>query len=193
MISLVLGFIRDYIYEIISESVVYDMRDQLFAKTINKSVQFFDENKTGDLNSRLSSDCILIRDALTTNFANLSKNILMFAIFTLSMFFLSWKLTLVLILPIPLLAVIIYPFGIVIRQISKERQEKVAAANAWSEECFSNIHTLKSFGNEWYSHVIYRAHLHDIYTIGVKSGWLNALLWNIIGIFPWAMISLVLW
>jgi len=192
-ISFLFGFYRAFIFEIISESVVYDMRDQLFAKTINKSIQFFDENKTGDLNSRLSSDCTLIRDALTTNFSFLFRSTLMFIISTLAMFFLSWKLTLVLIIPIPILIIIIVPFGTILRTISKDRQNMISNANAWSEECFSNIHTLKSFGNEWHSHVIYRTHLNDIYRLGVKNGWMTALLVSIFMVFPWVMISLVLW
>jgi len=153
-ISFLFGFFRAFTFEIISETVVFDMRDQLFAKTVNKPIQFFDVNKTGELNSRLSSDCTLVRDALTTNFSFLFRSLLMFLISTCAMFFLSWKLTLVLIIPIPVLVLIIVPFGICLRSISKERQDMISNANAWSEECFSNIHTLKSFGNEWYSHVI---------------------------------------
>jgi len=78
----------------------------------------------------------------------------MFIISVIVMFIISWDLTLVMVAPLPILVLLILPCGNKVRTISKERQDKISDANSWSEECFSNIRTLKSFGNEYYSHVI---------------------------------------
>lgn len=148
-ISFIFGFCRAFCFEIISERLVYEVRDKLFTKIINKPIEFFDENKTGDLSSRLSSDCTKIRDALTTNFSFIFRSLLMFIVSVGAMFVLSWQLSLVLLVPIPVLILLIVPCGIRLRKIAKDRQEKIANANSWSDECFGAIHTLKSVSNEW--------------------------------------------
>ena len=60
-------FFRASIFNIMSERIAKNLRRQFYETMLRKDVAFYDENKTGDLVSRLNSDIQVIQDSLSTN------------------------------------------------------------------------------------------------------------------------------
>ena len=109
------------------------------------------------------------------------------------MFLISWKISCVLLIPIPIFIVIMYPMGNYMQKISIERQIKNMDANQWSEENINNILTVKSCANEQFSHLIQRVKLKELHRMGIQNAFLTSLLVSFFITFPWVMVIAVLW
>ena len=83
------------IFGVAGERLGNSLRKQLFGSLINKDVGFFDENRTGELISRISSDTQVVQEGLTTAVAmsvrEIAKVILVFVI----IFLYSWQVALI--------------------------------------------------------------------------------------------------
>ena len=122
--SAICVWIRGATFNIISERIAKQLRYDLFYFLINKDVSFFDEIKTGEILSRISSDTEVVQNGLSTNISMFARSLL-FIIATITILcIISVKLTLVTlvgIIPIALIAVCV---GRKLRELAKEFQTK---------------------------------------------------------------------
>ena len=68
-IQAVLSYFRIYLFEIVSQRGMGDIRKMLYRRIITQPVSFFEKNRTGDLTSRMSSDVSQLQDSLSMNLA----------------------------------------------------------------------------------------------------------------------------
>lgn len=93
--SAIASFIRDLIFSYASESLGLSLRQKLFDTVIRKDISFFDDNRTGDILSRIGSDTQVVSDGLTTAVAQTVKSTTVLVGVLIIMFMKSWKLTLI--------------------------------------------------------------------------------------------------
>lgn len=67
--STIASFLRDFIFAIASEKLGVSLRQKLYDTVIRKDISFFDDNRTGDILSRIGSDTQVVSDGLTTSVA----------------------------------------------------------------------------------------------------------------------------
>jgi len=113
-------WIRGTMFNTISERIAKQLRYDLFYFLINKDVAFFDEMKTGDILSRISSDTQVVKDGLSTNISMFVRTMVFIIATLIVLCLISWRLTLVTVcgvLPISLTAVF---YGRAVRKLSEE-------------------------------------------------------------------------
>jgi ABC transporter fused permease/ATP-binding protein len=147
-IQAITSSIRYYLFTLSGERIVLKLRERLFASVLSQEVAFFDFNRTGELMSRLASDCTTLQNTVSVNVSqglrNLGQVIGGFAF----MFYTSWKLSLIMLVFIPPVAVFAAVFGRRIRKFSKEFQASLAESSIVAEETISGVRTVKSFVQE---------------------------------------------
>jgi len=74
IVSGVFSFIRGYSFNLLGEKVMLELRSELFEKFIEKDIEFFDRNKSGELMSRISSDTSIIQSAASDSLSMLLRN-----------------------------------------------------------------------------------------------------------------------
>ena len=147
-VSGVAAGIRGFIFAISTAGISHDLKYDLFHSLLRKDVAFFDENKTGDLLSRMASDTQVVQNGLSMNISMFIRAMITIIATLIITFFISWQLTLLTIggiLPFLIVAVIL---GRIITTLSKELQELKANAGQISEEAISNVRTVKAFACE---------------------------------------------
>ena len=94
LISGISSFFRGWLFTLIGERIVWRIRQELFQSIVKQDIKFFDENKTGELMNRLSSDTAKIQSCLSVNISEglRSSGQVLLSIVLLSVT--SWKLTL---------------------------------------------------------------------------------------------------
>jgi ATP-binding cassette subfamily B protein len=147
-LSMVAGSIRYYLFTLSGERIVIKLRAQLYQSILNQEVAFFDVNRTGDLMSRLSSDCATLQNTVSVNISQGLRNLAQVVGGFAFMFHTSWKLSLVLLVTIPPVAGMAFLFGRSIRALSKQFQAALAGSAMVAEETISGFLTLKSFVQE---------------------------------------------
>jgi ATP-binding cassette subfamily B protein len=139
---------RDIILGIASERLGESLRMRLFKSVIEKDVAFFDENRTGDICSRISSDTQAVQDGLTTGFAYFCKSSCVCIGMIVIMFTYSWQLTIyAMLLTIPSLFSMRVFFSIFGKYAMKYQKAKSEMSSVASE-CIGNIRTVKAFADE---------------------------------------------
>ncbi len=140
--------VRYYLFTLSGERIVLRLRQRLYETILKQDVSFFDFNRTGDLMSRLASDCTTLQNTVSVNVSqglrNLGQVIGGFGF----MFYTSWKLSTMMLILIPPVALSAALFGKRIRKFSKEFQATIADASVVAEETISGVRTVKSFVQE---------------------------------------------
>jgi subfamily B ATP-binding cassette protein MsbA len=134
----------------VGESMVADLRKQVFAHLNTLSMGFFTNRRVGELVSRISSDVTTMRTVLTNNLNTvLQQSLIMIGSLAL-MIVLNWRLTLFIVVLIPIIAVAGFGFGRYVRRLSTQVQDDIAGSTVVTEEAFQNIREVKSFVREDY-------------------------------------------
>lgn len=142
------GSARYYLFTLAGEKIVIDLRQRLFGQILSQEVSFFDFNRTGELMSRLSSDCATLQNTVTVNVSMTLRNLGQVVGGLGFMFYTSWKLSLIMLVLIPPTALAAALFGKRIRKYSKNFQTSLAEASIVSEETIFGVRTVKSFVQE---------------------------------------------
>lgn len=120
----------------------------LFGSIVRQEIAFFDKTRTGDIVSRLTSDTSKMGEQVTLNINVFLRNVVTSLGVCVLMFHLSWKLTLVTLISIPIVAMISEVYGKYFKKLSEKVQSSIAKANEVAEEVISAIRTVRSFANE---------------------------------------------
>ncbi len=140
--------LQGYLFARAGEGVVADLRRNLFSHLLTLSPRFFENHKTGDITSRLTSDVATVQGVASNALVQLFTTPLMFAATLTILFVTNWKLSSFILAVVPLVILVAIVLGRIIRRISKAFQDKIAEANARAEESISGIRVVQSFTAE---------------------------------------------
>jgi ABC-type multidrug transport system fused ATPase/permease subunit len=132
-------------------------------------MNFFENRRVGELNSRLSADLSQIQDTMTTTLAEMIRQIILMIGGTILLFAISIKLTLLNLSIIPVLIVVAVFFGRFIRKISRQAQDQLAVSNTIVEETLQGISNVKAFVNEAYEANRYNKSLREVVKIALRG------------------------
>lgn len=153
-----------------------DMRKDLFTKLVGKDISYYDQNKTGELISRLTSDITVVQSAASDNLSMLIRNLLQFLGSLVFLFIISWKLTTLIIILTPIISFAMLFIIKIMKKYSKEYQNNLAFANSLANEVFGNIRVVKSFSTQNIEYNNYSELLLKTYTTGKKKALLYAIM-----------------
>ncbi|RYG89411.1 MAG: ATP-binding cassette domain-containing protein, partial [Alphaproteobacteria bacterium] len=144
----VFSSLRYYLFSIAGERIVIRLRKQLYQKILAQEVNFFDFNRTGELMSRLASDCTTLQNTVSVNVSMGLRNAGQVIGGLGFMFYTSWKLSALMLVMIPPIALGAAIFGKKIRKLAKDSQTALGEASIVANETISGIRTVKSFVQE---------------------------------------------
>lgn len=162
ILQAVFSFFRIYLFVNVTEHVLADLRKDTYNKLIRLPMSFFSQNRVGDMNSRIATDINMLSDTFTTVVAEFLRQSMLIVGGIAFLAYTSVELTLVMLGIVPLVAVFAVVFGRIIRRISKETQDRIAASNTIVEETLAGISNVKSFANEMFESVRYAKSTDDI-------------------------------
>ena len=164
------SFFRVVIFNNVTENSLRDLRNDAFSKMIFMPMDFFNTNKVGELTSRVSSDITQIQETLRTTIAEFFRQIVIIVGGISFLFFISWKLALIMLATVPVMALIAVFFGRYIRRLSKEAQNFSAQSNAIVEEALTGIANVKAFTNEYFNIKRFSKNTQELRDLNVRSG-----------------------
>jgi ATP-binding cassette subfamily B protein len=117
-----LGVVQRYFTSRVGEGLIYDLRSQVFAHVQRQPIAFFTRAQTGSLVSRLNNDVIGAQQALTSTLASVVSSVLQVILVLAAMFTISWQVTVVSLLLIP---VFLFPARRVGRHLQRLTRESM--------------------------------------------------------------------
>lgn len=165
---------RIIILRIVGERIVARLRSKLFRQTYIQNAEFFDANRVGDLISRLSSDTIIVGKSITQNLSDGLRALVSGAAGFGLMAYVSLKLTGILGLLFPPVALGAFFYGRAIRNLSRKIQKNLGTLTKIAEERLGNVRTSQAFAGEILEVHRYNRQVRKIFDLGVKESFISA-------------------
>jgi ABC-type multidrug transport system fused ATPase/permease subunit len=164
------SFFRVVLFNNVTENALRDLRNDAFQRMIYMPMDFFNTHKVGELTSRIASDITQIQETMRTTIAEFFRQLVIVVGGITFLVFISWKLSLIMLATVPVMAIIAVIFGRYIRKLSKNAQDFTAESNSIIEEALSGIANVKAFTNEVFNLNRFRMNTQKMRDLNVKSG-----------------------
>ena len=158
----------------------YKLREKMGDKIHRMPMRYFEGHATGDIMSRISNDVDAVSSNLSDSVTEAISGLTMLVGVTIMMFSISWQMTLLALLVIPLSGVVM---GIVMgksRKYFKQQQESIGGITAQVEEGFSGHQIIKAFSRDEVARAAFHETSEKLYNSGWKSAFLSGLMFPII-------------
>ncbi|MCM8796128.1 MAG: ABC transporter ATP-binding protein/permease [Candidatus Omnitrophica bacterium] len=163
------GFLQGYLMSDIGQRVVKDIRDKLYSKLQNLSLDYFIHKRGGELISRITNDVKLVENAVSYGSTDLVYQSLQIIIFLFLTFFIHFRLALVSLILVPLVSIPILRVGKVLRKLAHRAQEKMADINSLLYETIIGTRIVKAFNMQTHEINKFKKTNQDYYKIARKS------------------------
>ncbi|MHA1585850.1 MAG: ABC transporter transmembrane domain-containing protein, partial [Candidatus Heimdallarchaeota archaeon] len=141
-------FLQRYINEYVSQSLIFDLRNQLYTKIQKQSIDFFDRIETGQLISRGTSDVEAIRRLLSIGMRIFLRAIMLYTGIFISIGRMDWQLLLFVIGIAPVMFAIMFSYAKRARPLMREIQNKFGDMNSVLAENVYGAHVVRAFAAE---------------------------------------------
>jgi subfamily B ATP-binding cassette protein MsbA len=187
------SFIHRLSLAYVGENAVVDIRVQVYSHLQELSLRFFGDNRTGELVSRITNDTSLLQSAITEDLVALLRQGLTLIGAVVLLFWLDWRLTLIILLGVPFITLTMVWLGRKIRRESKAVQDALARSASVVEETTAGVRIVKSFTREGYEIDRFARAAGEIYAAAMRRAKISATLGPIIGFLAFASITITLW
>jgi ABC transporter fused permease/ATP-binding protein len=185
--------LRAYLFTVAGERVVARLRQALFGALIHQEIGFFDMQRTGELTNRLASDTTVIQKAVTVNVSMLLRFVVQVVGAVAILAWLSWKLTIVMLAVVPIVAAGAGLYGRLIRRVSRKVQDALADSTAVAEETLAGVRTVRAFARERHEEQRYGSAVMRAFELARRRAWLGATFQGAVSFAGYGSIAAVLW
>jgi ATP-binding cassette subfamily B protein len=144
--SAVLTFIMRQTFIVVSRYIEYDLKNEVYTQYQTLSLDFYKRNRTGDLMNRISEDVSKVRMYVGPALMYGVQTLALFVVVIYFMIKAAPTLTLYTLIPFPVLSLAIYKLSMSINKRSAEIQRFLSLLNTYTQESFSGIAVIKSYG-----------------------------------------------
>ncbi len=182
-----------YLIGWVGERVVTDLRQQVYGHLLRLGLRFYSDRRLGELTSRLTNDVGAVRSAVTDALAQLLMQTLSLLGSLSLMVALNWRLSVVIFLAIPGVALGSRHLGLRIRELSRRVQDRLADTTAVAEEVMGAVRVVKAFAREPYEATRYNSAVEDLFVTARQRVWISALFSSIIGFLFLFALVIIFW
>lgn len=141
-------YTRFYFVSWLGERMIADIRRDVFDHMLKLSPGYYEATRTGELISRLTADTALLETVIGSSVSMAIRNAVLGAGSLVMLFLTSWKLTLLVLLGVPLVVLPILFFGRKVRKLSRMSQDRVADLGAHIDETLHEIRVVQAYVHE---------------------------------------------
>ncbi|KUJ84032.1 MULTISPECIES: ABC transporter transmembrane domain-containing protein [Microbulbifer] len=141
-------YARHYLVSWLGERVVADLRKAVFDHIVTLHPSFFETNRSGEIMSRLTTDTTLLQHIIGTSFSMALRSALMFVGALALLLFTNLKLSLMVLVGVPLVLLPIVLYGRRVRKLARASQDSIADVGSYAGEIIQHIKTVQSYTRE---------------------------------------------
>lgn len=144
----ILSFLSTYFSNKLAQTIIYDLRIQLYNKVIRFRTRFFDKNPLGNLVTRMVSDLEAITEVFSSGLMQIAGDLLMLFIIIFWMFMLNFKLAFFVLVPIPILLIGTRIFARAMRKSFQLESQQVGRLNTFVQERLTGMNLVQLFSRQ---------------------------------------------
>jgi len=141
-------FSRFYLMSWLGERISADIRKAVFDRIVTLHPSYFEENRSGELMSRLTTDTALLQSIIGSSFSMALRSCLMLIGGLIMLLVTNLKLTLIVIFCVPLILLPMMVYGKKVRKLAASSQDAIADIGTYAGEIIQNIKVVQSYTHE---------------------------------------------
>ena len=196
-VVVVLGYLTDAFYvqllQHTGQRLIAELRERIYERTLRLPRSYFDRHPIGSILTRVTSDVEALGESLAGNVLSLVLDFLKTVAFLAMMFALSWRLTLALMVLVPLLIWLVRYFQLRVRHSFFSARQALSEATGYLQECLNGIKTVQLYAVEQRVLSLFKEKNHRFYQAQNASNYYDALLYSLVEGLTSITLAFVLW
>ncbi len=186
-------YIRFYLISWLGERVSADIRTAVFDHVVTLHPAFFETNRSGDIMSRLTSDTTLLQSIIGSSVSIALRSTISFTGALVMLLITNLKLSLIILLAVPLVLMPILVFGRKVRSLSRESQDSIANVGSYAGEVIQHIKTVQSFTQEQQEKTAFASEVERAFLVAKRRVSQRAVLIAVVILLVFSALSVMLW
>lgn len=192
LLQAISGGFSFYLLSYIGEFIVADLRQKLWSKVLHLPVPYYDQNESGETMSRITQDTTTLKSLITDHLVNFVSGIITIIGSVIILFFIDWKMTLIMLISVPLSIAIMMPLGTMMHKVSKSTQKEMASFSGLLGRVLSEIRLVKSYRAEKTETVSGNEAIQNLYRFGLKEAKIQAFISPFMTLIMMAILVVIL-
>jgi ATP-binding cassette subfamily B protein len=194
VVGLAIGtFARFYLVSWIGERVVADIRRQVFNHLIYLHPGFYEDNRSSEIQSRLTADTTLLQSVIGSSLSLFLRNLLMVIGGIVLLFITNPKLTSIVVVALPLVIAPILIFGRRVRSLSRLSQDRIADIGSYVSETLGQIKTVQAYNHQVQDEQRFAATVEEAFNTARKRIFQRAWLITLVIVLVLGAVGVMLW
>ena len=193
LVQLICQTIHNYLFDVTEKRVIADFRIKLFNHLHKMSVSYFVKRRTGEVMSRMTNDVTTIENIVTDLPATMIQQSIRLLGGIIIIIYMNWKLTFMILVLAPALALFARVFGRKLKKLSTEIQDKLAVSTTVLEENISCYQIVKSFVRDHLESNRFSKAIEDSFISARKRVIISAFFGPSIGFIAFSTSLVLLW
>ena len=193
LVQLICQTIHNYLFDVTEKRVIADFRIKLFNHLHKMSVSYFVKRRTGEVMSRMTNDVTTIENIVTDLPATMIQQSIRLLGGIIIIIYMNWKLTFMILVLAPALALFARVFGRKLKKLSTEIQDKLAVSTTVLEENISCYQVVKSFVRDHLESNRFSKAIEDSFISARKRVIISAFFGPSIGFIAFSTSLVLLW
>ncbi|WP_404804060.1 ABC transporter transmembrane domain-containing protein [Microbulbifer agarilyticus] len=186
-------YTRHYLVSWLGERVVADLRKAVFDHIVTLHPSYFETNRSGEIMSRLTTDTTLLQQIIGTSFSMALRSALMFVGALILLLFTNLKLSLMVLIGVPLVLLPITLYGRRVRKLSKASQDSIADVGSYAGEIIQHIKTVQSYTRERYEMQAFSGEVEIAFGVAKRRVRQRSLLIAVVILMMFGAVSGLIW
>ncbi|KAF2423824.1 multidrug resistance ABC transporter ATP-binding protein/permease BmrA [Bacillus subtilis] len=174
------------------QKIISGLRHFLWKKLIKLPVSYFDTNASGETVSRVTNDTMVVKELITTHISGFITGIISVIGSLTILFIMNWKLTLLVLVVVPLAALILVPIGRKMFSISRETQDETARFTGLLNQILPEIRLVKASNAEDVEYGRGKTGISSLFKLGVREAKVQSLVGPLISLVLMAALVAVI-
>jgi len=186
-------FSRFYLMSWLGERVSADIRKAVFNRIVTLHPSYFEENRSGELMSRLTTDTALLQSIVGSSFSMALRSLLMLIGGLVMLLVTNFKLTLFVVFIVPVILIPMMIYGRKVRKLAASSQDAIADVGTYAGEIIQNIKIVQSYTHEVKEQQAFGEEVEKAFTVAKRRVKQRSLLIAIVIFLTFGAISGMLW
>lgn len=175
------------------QKVVFDIRNTLYEHLQQLSYSFYDQTQTGQIMSRVTSDVDAAQRFLSNGAIQIVSNVVSFFATLILMLSLNWRLTLISMVTVPVLAWRVGVYATKVRPMFAQIQQQVAVVNTRIQENIAGQRVVKAFARKQYEMDKFEKDNMELLQRSIRAERLSAINWSLMRLLTEMSLAIILW
>lgn len=193
VVEALLQFWQTYWANWVAQSVTLDLRSELYAHVLKFRLKYFDKTPVGQLVTRHISDVDGIADVFSNGLLNAIGDLLKLVVIVVAMLWVDVRLTLVVLIPVPILLLATRVFQQSIKKAFVAVRNEVARINVFVQEHVTGMGVIQAFGREEAEREKFARHNAAHREANIRSIWAFSIFFPVVEMLSAASVALLLW